>query len=361
VRVLQLIDTLNPGGAEQMAVNIANALNLKIEHSSICSTRGEGFLKSKILSGVKIMFLKKRFVLDLSALWRLRQYIVKNKIDVVHAHSSSYFFASLLKILGLKFKLIWHDHYGESDFLDNRKTWMLKIFSYYFDGVISVNSSLHHWAMKELNCLNIIEINNFIFVNQTGKMPSPILKGSEEEFKIICVANLRPQKDIKLLLEAFEIFAHGKNCSLHLIGENPGTEYANSVLEFIELSKVKNKIRFYGPQLNVRSLMSQADLGVLVSRSEGLPLVLLEYGLCGIPIICTDVGKCREVLGDFGIIIQPAKVTELVNALNFNYNNITSAIKLAYAFQTKVHSEFTEESCVNKILEFYQNINYYQK
>src|SRR5690606_31080161 len=124
------------------------------------------------------------------------------------------------------------------------------------------------------------------------------LKGKEDDFKIICVANLRPQKDHLNLITAFQMLAPELNVSLHLIGEDPGTEYSASVHTAIENSPVNNKIFFYGSQAEIIYLLKQADLGVLSSRSEGLPLALLEYGIAGLPVVCTAVGQCREVVGN---------------------------------------------------------------
>src|SRR5690606_14684968 len=111
-----------------------------------------------------------------------------------------------------------------------------------------------------------------------------LLKGGKDDFKIICVANLRPQKDHLNLLKAFEMLEPDLKVSLHLIGEDPGTEYSTSLRKSIENSPVKLKIFFYGIQSDIIHLLKQADLGVLSSRSEGLPLALLEYGMAGLPV-----------------------------------------------------------------------------
>ena len=91
MRILQLIDSLRPGGAEKMAVNIANALLPHVEGSYLCCTRKEGMLKDEIKPEVGYLFLNKKSRLDPKAILRLRKYIIDNKIDIVHAHSTSFF------------------------------------------------------------------------------------------------------------------------------------------------------------------------------------------------------------------------------------------------------------------------------
>ena len=59
MRVVQIIDSLDIGGAEKMAVNYANALSEKLEFSGLVATRAEGNLKSQLNSSVSYFFLKK--------------------------------------------------------------------------------------------------------------------------------------------------------------------------------------------------------------------------------------------------------------------------------------------------------------
>ena len=68
MKVLQLIDSLNSGGAERVAVNFANALVNKIEKSYLCTTRQEGVLKLNLNSQVGYLFLQKRSVIDFKAI-----------------------------------------------------------------------------------------------------------------------------------------------------------------------------------------------------------------------------------------------------------------------------------------------------
>src|SRR5690606_38908493 len=195
MRVLQLIDSLRPGGAEKMAVNIANALLPHVDRSFLCCTRQEGMLKDEIKPEVRYLFLNKKSRLDPKAILGLRKYIIENKIDIIHAHSSSFFLAGLLKLTGSNFKLIWHDHYGESENLGDREFKVLKRFSRLFWGIISVNTTLKDWAENYLNCKNVTVIRNFIPEPDPNAKSQISLKGNKNDFKIICVANLRPQKD----------------------------------------------------------------------------------------------------------------------------------------------------------------------
>ncbi len=351
MRVLQLIDSLSPGGAEKMAVNIANALLPHVEGSYLCCTRQEGMLKEQLKPEVGYVFLNKRSSLDLKAILRLLKYIKKNKIDIIHAHSTSYFLAGLLKLSGARFKLIWHDHYGESDFLEKREIKILKRFSHLFAGIISVNTALKKWAHQNLRCKNVIELKNFITAQNYTLKNDLKLKGAHSDFKIICVANLRPQKDHLNLLRAFELLDPKLAVSLHLIGENPRTVYSASVLKEIENSIVSHKIHYYGIQTDIIPLLRQADIGVLSSRSEGLPLALLEYGKAGLPVVCTDVGQCAAVINNYGSIVRKENPKMLYLGISRYLHNRLKMKQEAIMFQKEVEKNYSEK----RILKIYMN------
>lgn len=354
MRVLQIIDSLHPGGAERMAILYANTLSSKIEKSYLCSTREEGMLKASLNEDVDYLYLGKKSTFDMTAILKLRKFIKINKIDIVQAHSSSYFIACTTKLTGIDFKLIWHDHYGNSEFLRKRNSYSIQFFSFFFDGVISVNDKLKSWASKKLFCKNIIQINNFC--SRAGKFEesSLRLKGDPESTKFICVANLRPQKDHLTLIKAFEIFANNKNVSLHLIGDDPGTNYSKNILSYIDQSPISNIVFYYGAQINIAEFLSQSDVAVLSSTSEGLPVVLLEYGLAGLPVISSDVGQCKEVIGGHGIIVNANSIRELAKGFDYYFSNLEERVVDAKSFNTRVSKLYSEEAVIEDILNFFK-------
>ena len=70
MRVVQIIDSLEVGGAEKMAINYANALSNRIEFSGLVATRAEGHLKSQLSDSVSYLFLKKTKTVDFPAAFR---------------------------------------------------------------------------------------------------------------------------------------------------------------------------------------------------------------------------------------------------------------------------------------------------
>ena len=153
IRSLQIVDTLNVGGAERMAVNMANSLSNYNVDSHICATRSEGKLKGALNSNVHYLLLKKKSVLDFKAILRLRTYIKRHRINILHAHGTSFFIATLIKCLIWNVKVIWHDHYGNRVNDKNKlKLIVLKLCSFNFSIVYCVNEELRDWAIKNIYC-----------------------------------------------------------------------------------------------------------------------------------------------------------------------------------------------------------------
>lgn len=356
MRVLQLIDSLRSGGAERMAVNYANALIKYIDASYLCCTRIEGLLKPELSPEVGYLFLEKKSILDLGAFKELRQFVKENKINIIHAHSSSWFLALLVKLSLPGLKLVWHDHYGRS--LKERRTGVLESASHFLDGIISVNPALKEWAEKNLNSEEVRFFRNFLPDAQNRvSIHFSSLRGRKDAFKIICLANLRPQKDHINLLKAFKIIEKvNSQVSLHLLGKDEEDNYSSKLKAFVKRNDLEEKIFFYGEKQNVDELLIKADVGVLSSVSEGLPLALLEYGRAGLPVVCTAVGECPEVVGVTGILVRPSDPVALSDAV-LSYLKDEMKRKVATKnYQKKILEEYSEKSILPEVKNFYEKI-----
>ena len=240
MRILQIIDSLDIGGAEKMAVNYANSLSERIEFSGIIVTRKEGPLKNQVLKNVGYLFLRRKKTIDFQAIFKLRKYCIENRIEYLHPHSNSYFTAVLLKFTLPSVKIIWHDHYGLSEFLNSRTSFVLKLFSNFFLGIISVNYQLKDWAEKELNCKNVIYLPNFTSVEDNINKET-ILKGVDGK-RILCLANLRIQKNHFLLLDVAERLKETHpEWSFHLVGKDFEDEYSKKLRRTIEEKQLDRK------------------------------------------------------------------------------------------------------------------------
>lgn len=322
MRIVQIIDSLEVGGAERMAINYANGLSNKICFSGLVVTRKEGDLKSKIGKNVNYLFLNKKKTVDYKAVLKLKAYCKQNNIELLQPHGSSYFIAFLVKLIYPKIQIIWHDHNGLSEFLSSQKWIPLKIASYFFKGIIVVNYQLENWAKKELNCKKVIYLPNFTD-NEVEIISETVLNGNLGK-RIVCLANLRHQKNHLLLIEvAKKLKKTYPDWSFHLVGKDFEDDYSRELKNTIVANNLVNTVFLYGSRNDIVNIMNQSEIGVLTSRSEGLPLVLLEFGLHKKAIAVTNVGEIPLIVQDKknGLLVPSENIDMFYDSLAFLIEN----------------------------------------
>lgn len=358
LRVLQLIDSLEAGGAERMAVNLANALVEKVEFSGIVTTREEGDLKHSISPQVDYLFLDRKKIIDLKALLRLKRFVEKHSVTIVHAHATSFFMAFLIKLVKPEIKLIWHDHYGENEHIEARPYKLIRLASLGFSHIISVNSGLKQWAIDKLKFNKVSLIRNFANFSKTPEHRITCLGKESDEVKIVQIANFRPQKAHKIAFEAIKYLKDQKfKVSLHCIGAYSKKDpYFKNLETYIHDNHLSDSIKLYGSRNDISFILEQATIGLLSSRSEGLPLSLLEYAQSKLPVVVTDVGHCAEVVGEFGQVVKPNNPKALADAIAFYINNKTIAQRHAQALHIKIKKEFDPEVIISQVITIYKEV-----
>jgi glycosyltransferase involved in cell wall biosynthesis len=354
---LQLIDSLNAGGAERMAVNLANALTEGVERSYLCSTRAEGLLKTSVHPEVSYLFLKKRSALDLFAFYRFYKFVRAERISIIHAHSTSFFLGTLVRLICPKIKLVWHDHYGNSAFLKERPKRILNWCSKRFSHIFCVNSALEQWAKEHLQCKSVSYLQNFVVPNIRASKETT-LQGVAGQ-RILCLANLRPQKDHITLLEAFaRLYEKHPEWSLHCVGRDFKDACSQKLYEKVKALQLERAVFFYGSRPDTSTIIKQCTIGVLASKSEGLPLALLEYGLGGLATVATDVGDCNLVIQsqEEGLLVRAQDATLLAAALGFYIEQPQLRQQAAERLQVQVLRRFSEAAVINELLKSYGSL-----
>lgn len=357
MRIVQIIDSLEAGGAERMAVNYANALVGEIDFSGLVATRKEGALRNQVQKGVSYLFLNKKNSLDLAALFRLRTYVKRNKVTIVHAHSSSFFIAVLLKMVYPSVKLIWHDHYGNNEFLLERDSFVLKRTLLLFDGIIAVNQKLKSWSEEFLNFKNTICLDNFPS-DWNAVSEQSYLKGIDGK-RIVCLANLRIQKDHFLLLKvAKRIKETHPDWNFHLIGKDFQDAYSEEIKRLLVEYDLENSVFLYGSREDVSPILRQSTIGVLTSKSEGMPVALLEYGRYKMPVVVTQVGEIPTLVQNnkngFMVVAQDEEL--FFEALNQLIENERLRIDFGNALYKTVMDKYSSKLVIRHYLSWLQKI-----
>ena len=357
MRILQIIDSLEIGGAEKMAVNYANALAENCDFSGLVATRKEGNLKSHLSNKVDYLFLNRESTLDFKAIFKLRKYCKENKIDFLQAHSSSFFTAFLVKLCYFKINIIWHDHNGLSEFISKRKSLVLKLASFFFKGIVVVNYQLKNWAIKELNCKQVIYLANFTIVDSNQKRETE-LHGIEGK-KIVCVANLRFQKNHFLLIEVAKMLKESHpDWSFHLIGKDFNDDYSAKVKNEISACKLDDNVFLYGSKNDTNAIIHQANIAILTSQSEGLPVALLEYGLNKKPVVSTSVGEIPMIIknGENGFLVPKYEAKSFYEALIKLIENDELRHKISANLYQTIQQNHSQEAIIGFYLNWLKNL-----
>ncbi|MDI5921859.1 glycosyltransferase [Halomonas sp. LR5S13] len=114
--------------------------------------------------------------------------------------------------------------------------------------------------------------------------------------KIICVGTLSLQKNHQLLLHAISKLPD-LDILLTVAGEG---SQAHQLKCLVKELGIERKVDFIGNSNNIKQLMHDADIFVMSSAWEGLPIVQIEATLTGLPVLVTDVGGCSEIVDRVG-------------------------------------------------------------
>jgi glycosyltransferase involved in cell wall biosynthesis len=353
MRIIQIIDSLEVGGAERMAINYANSLAKKVTFSGLVATRKEGNLKSQIDNKVNYLFLNKKRAVDLSAVFKLKSYCKKYQVEYIHSHGTSYFNAFLLKLVYPKIKIIWHDHNGERSNQQLKQNKSLWFCSKFFSGIVVVNHALENWCIHNLNFKEVLYLPNFtLFSNSENKVT--FLKG-ESGKRVLCLANLRHPKNHSLLLEvAIKIKKEYPDWTFHLVGNDLEDAYSGQLKETIRINNLKESVYIYGLKNDTDHIIQQATICVLTSVSEGLPVALLEYGLYKKPVVSTRVGEIPLIVkdGENGFIVPSNDVGLFYNALEKLIIDSNLRDSLGESLYKTVSENNSENAVINQYLDW---------
>lgn len=144
------------------------------------------------------------------------------------------------------------------------------------------------------------------------------LRFSSEDTPVIAmVARFDIQKDHRNLINALSILKN-KSINFHLL--LVGRDMSSNNSELIKLIDKSNliidkDITLYGQSDNIPLIMNSIDLHVLSSLGEAFPNVLAEAMACGTPCVSTDVGDAKEIVSEYGWIVEPENSVLLSEAI----------------------------------------------
>ena len=132
--------------------------------------------------------------------------------------------------------------------------------------------------------------------------------------RFLTIGRLTPlHKGIDLLIEAFHLFSQrNQEWCLDIVGE--GKE-ENTFKNLIARYHLEDRITIHPFTNNIQEYYSNAQIYVLSSRWEGMPLVLVEAMAHGLPIVTSDLPVSKEIMGDFGMYFENENIEDLAQKL----------------------------------------------
>lgn len=185
---------------------------------------------------------------------------------------------------------------------------------------------------------------------------TPDLFTNPKAIKLVLVANIKPVKRTLDAVKAVtQLIGDGFAVELALIGEPQDTGYQQAIKNHIAAAQAESAIHWLGSINEPRRLLAQADIGLLVSDSEGLSNTLMEYMQAGLPVIATEVGGNPELIqqGVNGILVQKGDISAIARAIQTLHSDTQFAAQCRTHSQQRIRTEFSIEHMIKQHLALY--------
>lgn len=298
---LQLISSGGVYGAERVVLELAKYLKDAGADSHVVAIESPGaaaMLELAAAGGLRAFKLTTRGRPLWATAAALRDYVHSHAIDVVHAHGYKADLILTLARLRRRSARISTCHTWYRENLKMRFYEALdKLVLRGFDHVVAVSPQL----VEELGAARIRgDRTSLIYNGTTIETPAPNARAAvrgelgiaADDLVIVRIGRLSAAKGNDVLLRAFARLPQ-EHLRLVLVGE--GEERENLERLTTELG-LDGRVVFAGYRKEIADLLAAADLFVMSSTKEGLPIVMLEAMAAKVPIVSTDVGAIGLVL-----------------------------------------------------------------
>lgn len=241
--------------------------------------------------GCKVFSLENRDKKTLRYILNLIGIIRKERYDVVHAHGNSATLALEMvaaKLAGCKVRII-HSRNSSCEHVKADKILRPLMYATYTDG-FSCGQKAGEWLFGD-RPFTIInngkDIDRFLFKPEERNKYRKKLVASDDEILLGHVGLFHKQKNHDFLIDVFhEVCKKSNRYKLVLIGEG---EDQKKIREKVERLGLSEKVIFLGRQSNVQDWLQALDIMVFPSLFEGMPNVVLEWQIAGLPALISDV------------------------------------------------------------------------
>lgn len=365
--VLTLTDVVGVGGAEAVAEELCVHADPERFDRSLCVTRPTAHVAGADASlarlrdaGVEVVFLERRGRFDLRPFGRLLRLLRERPVDVVHAHKfGSNVWAALLGHAAGVPAVIAHEHTWSFEGQPIRRLADRHLVARFSDAVIAVSEADRRRMVAEIGMPEhrVVLIHN-------GIDPPP--RGDGERVRrelglapdapvLLQTATLRPQKAVEVMIAATGVLRR-THPGVRLLVAGQG-EVAR-LQEMASAQGLADAVRILGPRVDIADLLAAANVGVLSSDFEGMPLAVLEYMAAGLPVVATAVGGVPEIVreGETGFLVGPRDPAALAERVGRLLDDPALARDMGERGLRRQREAFSRQAMVGAVTALYEQL-----
>ncbi len=343
--VLHLTVGLAHGGAEKVLLDASVQFkkNGNINSQVISFSNELGLLDDYVDHQIKVTPLKKdnSFKSFFEIASYSNSFVRSENIDIIHAHMfHAMLIAAILKICNPKIKVIFTSH--NVNLGSHSREFLIYLLKPLRNIDILFSPNMKRYFHKSQNSIIQNAVNAEEFKGQSDKF---------EKFTFLAVGHLREAKNYPFLLQCAKELKESFDFQLLIAGEG---KLRYELEEGIQKERLEENVFLLGNIENISELLQQSHCLVMPSLWEGMPLAILEAGVCRLPVISTPVGSIPSVLnGDNAYVVAP---DEFVDMMVEVYRNYPDAQKKAERLHDQVIQNHSVEKMVKKLEDLYLSI-----
>jgi L-malate glycosyltransferase len=323
--ICQVLHGLNVGGAEVLAAGLARELRDRYRFVFACleelGTLGEELREE----GFVVEVIGRRPGIDFHCMRRLAELWKRERVDLVHAHQYTPFFYALAARRGGRRPPVLFTEHGR--WFPDRPRLKRIIFNRLLlrrgDRIVGVGEAVRHALIvnEGISARRVEVVYNGVDAaafEENGIDRAAIRREigvGSDDFVIIQVARLDHLKDHATAIRTIGRIASVRpDARLVLVGEGPERPKIEAE---IAQRRVEPQVRLLGLRHDIARLLAAADVFLLTSISEGIPVTLIEAMAARLPVVSSDVGGVSEVIepGKTGLVTASGDDAALARAV----------------------------------------------
>lgn len=359
MKVALAIETDSPGGAEVMLLELARGLLAEgVDVFALGPLGGEGWLTERLAAcGVHRELLPFPGPFGLGAVSEISRLLAKHRPDVLHSHEFMMSTMGAFATRGRDCRHVITMHGGVYFASNLRRRASLRLAAETSDHMVAVSQQSRVVLSRQLLLRpDRIEVvpNGVTPRKGTGSAVRRELGLQDDQLLLLAVGSLYPVKGHVHLIEALSLIGSNDNRVRVAIAGQGGEE--SRLRALADDLGVASAVHFLGFRSDVPELLDAADVFVMPSLSEGMPMAMIEAMLASLPIVSTNVGGIPELLTspDMGVLVDPSDPKGLAEAIRTLVDDPEEMQRLGRAARERALAHFTSSTMVERYLELYR-------